>query len=87
MTRRLSCLQQRILRWLYEDSRHAHQATASTTLVKALDADKGNISKSLRNLEEKHCVYRSFSSGGYSMSVQLTPLGSYLASKHPAQKL
>ena len=43
--RRLSSLQQRILRWLKEDIIRAPSGTASS---KALAKDKGNISESLR---------------------------------------
>ena len=52
VTRRLSPLQLDILRWLREDAQRAQQVIFSshTDLIKALAADKGNISKSLRNL-------------------------------------
>ena len=79
--RRLSPLQQRMLRWLWEDAAQAPAGTASShkALVKALSTDKGNISKSLRNLADKNFIHIRYSSGGQAVSVELTPLGGYKA--------
>jgi len=75
-------LQQHILRWLREDTTRAPGGTASShaALVKALTADKGNISKSLRNLAAKNFIQIHFSPGGKAVAIQLTPAGSYKAS-------
>jgi hypothetical protein len=75
--RRLSPLQQRILRWLRADATRAPGGTASshTALVKAMAKDKGNISKSLRNLAEKNLIDIHYSPGGQAVSVELTPIG------------
>ena len=79
--RRLSLLQQRILCWLREDTTRTSDITASShkALVKALTVDKGNISKSLRNLAEKNFIHIHYSSGGLALSVELTPIGRYKA--------
>jgi DNA-binding MarR family transcriptional regulator len=79
--RRLSPLQQHILRWLREDAAHASSGTASShkALVKALAKDKGNISKSLQNLAEKNLIHIHYSPGGQAVSVELTPIGWYKA--------
>jgi hypothetical protein len=81
MSRRLSTLQEHIMRWLLEDTRRANRILLSdhANLVKAIDADKGNISKSLRNLAGTHYVTLALSPRGYTIGVQLTPLGSYVA--------
>jgi hypothetical protein len=81
MSRRLSTLQEDIMRWLLEDTRRVNRVllSAHAHLVKAIDADKGNISKSLRNLAEKHYIILALSPGGYTTGAQLTPLGSYVA--------
>jgi DNA-binding MarR family transcriptional regulator len=81
-TCRLSRLQQAMLRWLGEDTAQAPGGTTSrhTALVKALDADKGNISKSLRNLATKHFIDIRSSPGGKAVAIELTPTGRYKAS-------
>jgi DNA-binding MarR family transcriptional regulator len=80
-TRRLSRLQQRILCWLGEDTTRAPGVTVSShaALVKALATDKGNISKSLRNLTEKHFIDIRYSPGGKTVTIELTPTGRYKA--------
>jgi hypothetical protein len=80
-TCRLSRLQQDILRWLGEDTPHAQRGTTSNhaALVKALGADKGNLSKSLRNLAEKHFLDIRYSPGGKAVAIELTPTGRYKA--------
>jgi DNA-binding MarR family transcriptional regulator len=81
LNRRLSPLQQRILRWLREDAYRAPSGTASShaALVKALAADKGNISKSLRNLAAKNFIHIRYSPSGKAVAIQLTPTGHYKA--------
>jgi hypothetical protein len=76
-----------MLRWLREDATQAPAGTASShkVLVKALSTDKGNISKSLRNLADKNLIHIRYSSGGQAVSVELTPLGWYKA--HLLEKL
>jgi hypothetical protein len=87
VNRRLSPLQQRMLHWLWKDAAQAPAGKASNhkALVKALSMDKGNISKSLRNLADKNLVHIRYSSGGQVVSVELTPLGWYKA--HVLEKL
>jgi hypothetical protein len=81
-TCRLSRLQQDMLRWLGEDTAQAPGGTMSShmALVKALDADKGNISKSLHNLAAKHFIDIRYSPGGKAVAIELTPTGKYKAS-------
>jgi DNA-binding MarR family transcriptional regulator len=81
-TCRLSRLQQDILCWLGKDTTQAPGVTTSshTALVKALDADKGNISKSLRNLTAKHFIDIRYSPGGKAVAIELTPTGRHKAS-------
>jgi hypothetical protein len=81
MSRRRSTLQEDIMRWLVEDTRRVNRVLLSdhAALVKAINADKGNISKSLRNLAAQHYIILALSPGGYTTGVQLTPLGSYVA--------
>ena len=52
---RLSRLHQRILRWLAADHQRTRGLIVSSheDLVQALPADKGNLSRSLRTLEER----------------------------------
>jgi DNA-binding MarR family transcriptional regulator len=85
-TSRLSRLQQDILRWLGADTLHAPAGTTSshTALAKALGVDKGNLSKSLRNLAGKHFLDIHYSPGGKAIALELTPTGRYKAD-HPAK--
>ena len=82
-TGRLSRLQQRSLRWLAAD----HQRTrgmivrSHEDLVKALPADKGNLSHSLRTLEERGWIVMGRSPGGKAQHVPLTPEGAQRASE------
>jgi len=89
LNRRLSPLQQHILRWLREDTTRAPGVTASShaALVKALAADKGNISKSIRNLAAKNFIHIRYSPGGKAIAIQLTPTGSYKAGTLLKKKL
>jgi DNA-binding MarR family transcriptional regulator len=88
-TCRLSRLQQYILSWLGEDITRVPASTTSshTALVKALDADKGNISKSLRNLAAKHFIDIRYSPGGKAVAIELTPTGKYKAATLLKKKL
>jgi DNA-binding MarR family transcriptional regulator len=88
-TRRLSRLQQDMLRWLGENTTRAPGDTTAShaALVKALDADKGNISKSLRNLAEKHFIDIRYSPGGKAVAIELTPTGRYRAGTLLKKKL
>jgi DNA-binding MarR family transcriptional regulator len=82
---RLSQLQKRILRWLAADHQRTqgsdHQRTqgritsSHQELVRALQRDKGNISHSLRTLEERGWLAIGRSAGGKAESLRLTPEG------------
>ena len=80
---RLSRRHQRILRWLAA----AHQPTrgmivrSHEDLVKALPAEKGNLSHSLSTLEERGWIVLGRSPGGKAQPVTLTPEGSQRASE------
>ena len=82
-TWRLSRLQQRILRWLAADHQRTREMIVSSheDLVKALPADKGNLSHSLRALEERGWLVIGRSPGGKAQHVTLTPEGSQRASE------
>ena len=82
-TWRLSRLQQRILRWLAADHQRTRGMIVSSheDLVKALPADKGNLSHSLRALEERGWLVIGRSPGGKAQHVTLTPEGSQRASE------
>ena len=75
---RLSRLQQRILRWLTADYQRTRGMIVSSheDLVKALPEDKGNLSRSLRALEERGWIVIGRSPGGKAQHVTLTPEGS-----------
>jgi hypothetical protein len=74
---RLSQLQKRILRWLVAD----HQRTQGRImrrpqeLVRALQRDKGNSSRSFRPLEGWGWIVLGHSSGGKAESLMLSPTG------------
>ena len=74
---RLSRLQKRILRWLVAEQRRTQGGAASShyELVKALGGDKGNISHSLRPLEERGWLIILRTPGGQANSIDLTPEG------------
>jgi len=80
---RLSRLQQRILRWLAADHQRTRGMIVSSheDLVKAISADKGNLSRSLRSLEERGWIVLGRSPGGKAQHVTLTPEGSQRASE------
>ena len=87
-TCRLSRLQQDILRWVGEDTRASGRTTSRhAALVKALGADKGNLSKGLRNLAEKHFLDIHYSPGGKAVALELTPTGRYRARTLLTKKL
>jgi DNA-binding MarR family transcriptional regulator len=80
---RLSRLQQRILRWLAADHQRTRGMIVSShaDLVKALPVDKGNLSRSLRALEERGWIVVGRSLGGKAQHVTLTPEGRQRASE------
>jgi DNA-binding MarR family transcriptional regulator len=80
---RLSRLQQQILRWLAADHQRTRGMIVSShdDLVKALAADKGNLSRSLRMLEARGWLVIGRSPGGKAQHVTLTPEGAQRASE------
>jgi DNA-binding MarR family transcriptional regulator len=81
-TWRLSRLQQQILRWLAADQQRTRGMIVSShrDLVKALPADRGNLSRSLRTLEARGWIVIGRSPGGKAQHVTLTPEGAQRAS-------
>ena len=87
-TCRLSRLQQAILCWVGEDTRASGRTISRhAALVKALGADKSNLSKSLRNLAAKHFIDIHYSLGGKAIALELTPTGRYRAGTLLTKKL
>ena len=80
---RLSRLQKRILCWLAAEHQRTRGMIVSSHAdsVKALPADKGNLSRSLRTLEERGWIVIGRSPGGKAQHVRLTPEGSQRASE------
>ena len=79
---RLSRLQRRILRYVYEvEARSRGIVSAShVELTRALGGNKGNVSLSVRNLEAKGLVAVSRTRGGKAEAVALTREGKNRAS-------
>ena len=79
--RRLSRLQRRILSCLLTEHQRTHGGTSlgHVDLVKALGGDKGNISHSLRTLEDRGLIRIGRTSGGQASYVDLTSEGQSLA--------
>ena len=75
--KRLSGLQRRLLKWLYEtEASHGWRLSASYfDLRQALGGNKGNLSVSVRNLEAKGLIQLYRTSGGQVSSVWLTKEG------------
>ena len=75
--RRVSRLQKRILRLLAAEHHRTQGSTATShyELVKALGRDKGNISHSLRTLEERGWIVILRTPGGRAHSIDLTAEG------------
>ena len=75
--RRVSRLQKRILRLLVTEYHRTQGGAAGShyELVKALGGDKGNISHSLRTLEERGWLIILRTPGGQANSIDLTPAG------------
>ena len=75
--RRVSRLQKRLLRLLVAEQHRTQGGAASShyELVKALGGDKGNISHSLRPLEERGWLIILRTPGGQANSIDLTPEG------------
>jgi DNA-binding MarR family transcriptional regulator len=80
---RLSQLHKRILHWLAADHQRTQGRITSShqELVRALQRDKGNLSHSLRTLEERGWIVIGRSSGGKAESLRLTPEGQKRASQ------
>ena len=80
---RVSRLQQQILRWLAADQQRTRGMIVSSheDLVKALPADKGNLSRSLRTLEARGWIVLGRSPGGKAQHVTLTSEGAQRASE------
>ena len=80
---RLARLHQRILRWLAADHPRTRGMIVRSheDLVKALPADKGHLSHSLRTLEARGWIVIGRSPRGKAQHVTLTPAGSQRASE------
>jgi DNA-binding MarR family transcriptional regulator len=76
-TQRLSHLQRRILQWLAADHQRTNGVIVSSheELVKALQGDKGTISRSLRTLQGRGWLRIGRSPGGKAHHLTLTPEG------------
>ncbi|SRR6266480_3126284 len=76
-TQRLSRLHKRILQWLAADHQRTKGFILSSheELVKALQRDKGTISRSLRILEGRGWIVIGRSPGGKAQHLTLTPEG------------
>jgi len=76
-TQRLSRLHPRILQWLAADHQRTRGFSISSheELVKALQRDKGTISRSLRTLEARGWLVIGRSSGGKAQHLMLTSEG------------
>jgi DNA-binding MarR family transcriptional regulator len=76
-TARLSRLQKQILSRLLADEQRTSGGLASSHLeiVQTLRQAKGNISQSLRRLEEEGFIVRGRSPGGKTAYLYLTPEG------------
>jgi DNA-binding MarR family transcriptional regulator len=77
---RLSRLQRRILAWLVADEQRTRgrggtMAASHQDLGHALSHDKGNLSRSLANLEAKGLVQITRTPGGQAEAVDLTAQG------------
>ena len=79
----VSRLQQQILRWRAADQLRTRGMIVRSheDLVKALPADKGNRSRSLRTLEARGWLVMGRSPGGKAPHVTLTPEGWQRASE------
>jgi DNA-binding MarR family transcriptional regulator len=74
---RLSRLQRRILRYVYEAEARSRWSAAPSHLeiMRAVAGNKGNVSMSLRNLEAKGLLVVHRTPGGYANTVALTREG------------
>ena len=74
---RLSRLQRRILAWLAQEEQRTRGTMAAShqDLVHALGGDKGNLSRSLANLEAKGLITIARTPGGKAEAINLTPVG------------
>ena len=82
-TWRVSRLHQPILRWLAADQQRTRGMIVSSheDLVKALPADKGNLSRRLHMLAARGWIVLGRSPSGKAQHVTLTPEGSQRASE------
>ena len=80
---RVSRLHKSLLRWCVEDHQRTHGSTASShqELIEAVPGDKGNISRSLRTLEERGWIVIGRTPGGKAEYLYLTPKGHEKASE------
>jgi DNA-binding MarR family transcriptional regulator len=80
---RLSQLQKRLLGWLYRDYQRTQGRTSSShyELVRAVAGDKGNLSHSLRLLEQRGLLGIGRSPGGKAEYVFLTAAGHHQAAQ------
>ena len=74
---RLSRLQKRILRWLEAEYQRTNGGLANShqELVMQLQHDKGNLSHSLRTLEQRGWIAIGRTPGGKAENVIITPAG------------
>jgi DNA-binding MarR family transcriptional regulator len=74
---RLSHLQRRILVWLqaHEQRYQGTMSASHSELVRSLGHDKGNLSRSLANLEAKGFINMTRTPGGQAQAVDLTAAG------------
>jgi DNA-binding MarR family transcriptional regulator len=81
--KRLSHLQRRILSWLAaEEQRTRHTMSGShQDLVRTLATDKGNLSRSVHNLEAKGLIHVGRTPGGKAEYLDLTADGRILSSQ------
>jgi len=75
--RRFSRLQKRLLAWLAMDEQRTRGMILSShqDLIGALQADKGNLSHSLRTLEARGLLVIVRTHGGKAEALYLTPAG------------
>jgi DNA-binding MarR family transcriptional regulator len=74
---RLSRLQRRILAWLAAEEQRTRGTMSASheDLVHALAHDKGNLSRSLANLEAKGLIRITRTDSGKAEAIDVTPAG------------
>jgi DNA-binding MarR family transcriptional regulator len=75
--KRLSRLQRRILAWLAQEAQRTRGTMSAShqDLGHAMGADKGNLSRSLANLEAKGLVRITRTAGRKAEAIDLSPAG------------